>query len=98
MSRVSSLICASAICLTSLSACSTAREATTCPAPDGQLLLPPPNLPRLPDGPMSQQDAVTAWLNDTELFRIQQLSYSQLQQWGRDECGWATAEDGGAGA
>jgi hypothetical protein len=96
MSRVSSLIGASAICLTMLSACSTAPAVTACPAPDGQLLLPPQPLPQLPDGAMTQQDAVTAWLNDIALFRIQQLSYAQLQQWGRDQCGWPLADDGEA--
>jgi hypothetical protein len=40
---------------------------------------------------LSEQDAVTAWLNDTELFRLQQLSYAQLQQSGRAECGWRMA-------
>ena len=37
---------------------------------------------------MSEQDAITAWLNDIALFRIQKLSYAQLQQWGREQCGW----------
>jgi len=41
---------------------------------------------------MSEQDAVAAWLNDVELFRVQQLAYGQLQQWGREQCGWPATQ------
>ena len=88
MSRVSFAICASAICLTSLSACSTMPAPTNCPAPDGELLITPPPLPQLPSGAMTEQDAITAWANDIELYRLQRLSYLQLQQWGLEQCGW----------
>lgn len=41
---------------------------------------------------MSQQDAVTAWLNDIELFRVQRESYTALQAWGVGQCKWPVAK------
>ena len=37
---------------------------------------------------MTEQDAITAWASDIELYRLQRLSYLQLQQWGREQCAW----------
>lgn len=71
-----------------LAGCATKPELTTCPAPAGELLIPPPPLARLPDGPMTQQDATTAWLNDMELFKVQRGRYVKLQGWGFDQCKW----------
>lgn len=71
-----------------LSGCATKPEPTLCPAPAGELLVPPASLTRLPPGPMTEQDAVTTWLNDTELFTVQRGRYVALQRWGISECGW----------
>lgn len=71
-----------------LSGCASHTEPLSCPAPEGQLLLPPKPLERIPDGPMSQQDFITQVLNDWELFRVQRANYQALQSWGVDQCKW----------
>jgi hypothetical protein len=44
-------------------------------------------LPKLPDT-LSQEEMITAWLNDMELYRIAQEQHGLLQNWGADHCEW----------
>lgn len=71
-----------------LSGCASHPEPTTCPAPAGELLVLPAPLARLQSGPMTQQMAVTEWLNDMELFKLQRGRYIALQSWGVTQCKW----------
>lgn len=76
-----------------LSGCATHTDPPPCPAPAGELLVPPPMLARLPDGAMTEQDAIVAWLNDIELYRVQRGRYAKLQGWGFDQCKWPRPAD-----
>jgi hypothetical protein len=52
-------------------------------------MVSPPPLPSLDEtAPMNQSDAITAWLLDVELYRIQAGRFARLQGWGREQCGW----------
>lgn len=76
-----------------LAGCAT-REPPPCPAPPGELLVPPQPLARLAPGPMSQQAAVEQWILDTELFQVQRSRYARLQLWGNQWCWKAAAIKG----
>lgn len=46
-------------------------------------------LPRLDESkPMNQSDAVTAWLHDIQIARVEAIRANTLRRWGVRHCQW----------
>lgn len=70
-----------------LASCASKPEPTTCPAPPGELLVPPQPLAKLEKG-QTQRKAVEAWIVDIEQYQVTRSRYARLQLWGVDQCAW----------
>ena len=77
-----------------LAGCQTASPIVrpSCPTPPGELLVEPPKAPKIEakGGRLTLQNAVSIWLNEKELYRVQTDKFSRLQKWGRTQCEWGT--------
>lgn len=78
-----------------LAGCQTPRPIlqASCPTPPGELLVEPPKAPKIEakGGRLTLQNAISIWLNEKELYRVQTDKFSRLQKWGRTQCQWASA-------
>lgn len=81
-----------------LAGCQTAAPIVrpSCPTPPGELLVEPPKAPKIEakGGRLTLQNAISIWLNEKELYRVQTDKFSRLQKWGRTQCEWGAPPKG----
>lgn len=77
-----SLITGLVISVLMLAGCSTTPVSDS-PAPPSILMLPPRDLPKIPDGPISQRQLVDIIINDAMLYNDLANQLELLQDWNR---------------